>query len=120
MGTSHCGSDLAELAVIVSKFLQYFRRANHGTLEILQQKSEVMARILQDFHAVLRDRDPSKDSEIAIICFYEELPVRAIGEVSYIWNDHKLSTDPRKIVPKVSASLDSFAFQFNEKINCGQ
>ena len=81
------------MAVIGSKFLQYFRRVNHGTLEILQQKSEVMTRILQDFHAVLRDRDRSKDREIAIICFYEELPVRAIKEVSYIWNDHKMSSN---------------------------
>ena len=89
MGTPHCGSGLAELAVIGSKFLQYFRRVNHGTLEILQQKSEVMARIRQDFHTMLRDRDRSTDKEIAIICFYEELPVRAIGEVTYIWNNHE-------------------------------
>ena len=37
---------------------------------------------------MLRDRDRSKDREIAIICFYEELPVRAIGEVIYIWNNN--------------------------------
>ena len=91
MGTPHCGSDLAELAVIGSNFLKYFRRVNHGTLEILQQKSEVMARIRQDFHTMLRERDRSKDREIAIICFYEELPVRAIGEVTYIWKDHETS-----------------------------
>lgn len=83
MGTPHCGSDHADLAVIGSKFLQYFRRVNHGTLEILQQKSEVMARIRQDFHTMLRGRDQCKDKEIAIVCFYEELPVRMIGEVIY-------------------------------------
>ena len=83
MGTPYCDSDLADLAVIDSRFLQYFRRVNHRTLEILQQKSEVMARIRQDFHTMLRVRDQSKDKEIIIICFYEELPVRAIGEVIY-------------------------------------
>lgn len=83
MGTSHCGSGLAELAVIGSNFLQYFRRVNHETLKILQQKSEVMARMRQDFHTMLRGRDQSKDREIVIVCFYEELPVRAIGEVIY-------------------------------------
>jgi len=83
MGTPHCGSGLAELALIGSKFLQYFRRVNHGTLEILQQKSEVMTRIRQDFHTMLRGWDQSKDREIAIICFYEELPVRTIGKVIF-------------------------------------
>jgi len=91
MGTPHCGSGLADMAVIGSKFLQYFRRVNHGTLEILQQKSEVMARIRQDFHTMLRGRDRSEDRQIAIICFYEELPVRAIGEVIYGCNDQEMS-----------------------------
>ncbi len=91
MGTPHCGSDLAGMAVIGGRFLQYFRRVNHETLEILQQKSEVMARIRQDFHTMLRGRDQSEDKQIAIICFYEELPVRAIGEVKHGWNDQKMS-----------------------------
>jgi hypothetical protein len=109
MGTSHCGSGLADLTVIGSRFLQYFRRVNHGTLEILQQKSEVMTRIRQDFHTMLRGRDQSKDREIAIICFYEELPVRAIEEVILSQMIRKfLVTDPRKIVPKHSASLDRY------------
>ena len=91
MGTPHCGSGLAEWAVVGSKFLQYFRRVNQGTLEILQQKSEVMARIRQDFHTMLRGRDQSAERETAIVCFYEELPVRAVGEVIFGWNDMKLS-----------------------------
>ncbi len=86
MGTPHCGSGLADMAVIGSRFLQYFRRINHETLAILQQKSEVMARIRQDFHTMLRGRDQSEDKQIAIICFYEELPVHAIGEVISYWN----------------------------------
>ena len=81
MGTPHCGSDLSDWAVIGSRFLQCFRRVNHSNLEILQQKSEVMARIRQDFHNMLRGRDRSVNGEIEIVCFYEELPVRAIGEV---------------------------------------
>ena len=86
MGTPHCGSGLAEWAVIGSKFLQYFRQINQQTLEVLQQKSEVMARIRQDFHTMLRKWDQNKEREIAIVCFYEELPVQAIGEVSLNWN----------------------------------
>ena len=91
MGTPHCGSDLAELTVTGSKFLRYFRRVNHGALEILQQKSEIMARIRQDFHTMLRGRDQSKDRKITIICFYEELSVQAIGEVINDWNDQEMS-----------------------------
>ena len=86
MGTPHCGSGLAEWAVTGSRFLQYFRRVNQQTMEVLQQKSEVMARIRQDFHTMLRKRDQNKEWEIAIICFYEELPVRAVGEVTFSWN----------------------------------
>ncbi|KAK3166744.1 hypothetical protein OEA41_009869 [Lepraria neglecta] len=92
MGTPHCGSGLAEWAVIGSKFLQYFRRVNQQTLEVLQRQSEVMARIRQDFHTMLRGWGQSQEGEIAIICFYEELPVSTIGE----------------IVPKASATLDRY------------
>ena len=83
MGTPHCGSGLAEWAVVGSMFLQYFRRVNQQTLEALQQKSEVMARIRQDFHTMLRERDQSRENAIVIICFYEELPVRTVGEVRF-------------------------------------
>ena len=93
MGTPHCGSGLAEWAVIGSKFLQYFRRLNRSTLEILQQESEVMGRLRQEFHTMLRSRDRSQDKEIAIICFYEELPVRLIGEVDYSCYDTEMSGD---------------------------
>ena len=86
MGTPHCGSDLAEWAAIGSRFLKCFRRVNQGAIEVLQQKSEVMARIRQDFHTMLRGRDQNKDKEIAIICFYKELPVRFVGEVISSWN----------------------------------
>ena len=86
MGTPHCGSGLAEWAVIGSRFFQHFRRVNQQTLEVLQQKSEVMARIRQDFHTMLRKWDQNKEREIAIICFHEELPMRAVGEVILNWN----------------------------------
>ena len=91
MGTPHCGSGLAEWAVVGSKFLQWFRRVNQGTLEVLQQKSEVMARIKKDFHTMLRDRDQSEQKDMAIICFYEELPVVAVGLVMFSWNTSVVS-----------------------------
>ena len=85
MGTPHCGSGLAEWATIGGRLLQCFRRVNQETLETLQQKSEVMARIRQGFHTMLRERDQSGENAIVIICFYEELPVRTVGEVRFSW-----------------------------------
>ena len=109
MGTPHCGSGLADLAVIGGRLFQFFRRVNRETLEILQQKSEIMARIRQDFHTMLRGRDQSKNRGIAIVCFYEELPVRAIGEVLLSRMVRKcFVTDFRKIVPKHSACFDRY------------
>ena len=63
MGTSHCGSRLAEWAAVGSIFRQYFRRVNQGTLEVFQQRSAVMAITRQDFHKMLRGWDKSKDRE---------------------------------------------------------
>ena len=83
MGTPHCGSGLAEWAVIGSKFLQYFRQVSQQTLEVLKQKSEVMARIRHDFHTILRGLAQNKNGEIVIVCFYEEIPIRAVGEVIF-------------------------------------
>jgi hypothetical protein len=81
MGTPHCGASLADWAVVGSKFLRYLRTTNRKTLEILQPESEVMARIRQEFHTMLRCRDQGKTTEIQIICFFEELPVEAVGMV---------------------------------------
>ena len=57
---------------------QYFRQANQGTLEVLQHKFEVLARLRQDFHTTTRDRDQRQRPAIQIMCFFEELPVRNI------------------------------------------
>ena len=109
MGTPHCGSGLTEWAIVGSKLLQCFRRLNQSNLEVVQQKSEVMARIRQDFHTMLRGWTQRKKTEIVIVCFYEELPVRAIGEVVLYLDDSRyLQTDFIKIVPKDSATLDGY------------
>ena len=109
MGTPHCGSGLTEWAIVGSKLLQCFRRLNQSNLEVLQQKSEVMARIRQDFHTMLRGWTQRKKTGIVIVCFYEELPVRVVGEVLLRLDDSRYSeTDYIKIVPKDSATLDGY------------
>jgi hypothetical protein len=81
MGTPHCGASLADWAVVGSKFLRFLPTTNRKTLEILQPESEVMARIRQEFHTMLRFRDQGEKTEIQIVCFFEELPVQAVGMV---------------------------------------
>ena len=109
MGTPHCGSGLTEWAIVGSKLLQCFRRLNQSNLEVLQQKSEVMARIRQDFHTMLRGWTQRKKTEIVIVCFYEELSVRAVGEVVLrLYDSRYFETDYIKIVPKDSATLDGY------------
>lgn len=109
IGTPHCGSGLAEWAVIGSKFLKYFRRVNEPTLEVLQQRSEVMERIRQDFHTMLRGRDQGKGKKIGIACFYEELRIQTVGEVSQVeGSKERTNANSHKIVPKASAVLDRY------------
>lgn len=78
LGTPHCGSDLAAWAKIFGGFANVFKKTNTDLLSILKQDSEALGRLQQDFHTMLRARS---DRPLKITCFYEELPVRGVGEV---------------------------------------
>ena len=52
--------------------------ANPRLVEVLRRDSEVLARIQDEFHSLLR----SKGDEIKITCVYEEVPIQGIGEVN--------------------------------------
>ena len=84
MKISHCDSNFAKLTIIDNKFFQYFRRINHEILKIFQQKSEIMTKIRQNFHTMLRNRNRNTNKKIAIICFYEKLSIRIIEKIIYI------------------------------------
>lgn len=68
------------------------KQLNVDTVQVLKTDSEVLARIKEDFHALLRRRIEAGNRRIDITCFYEELPLPDVGEV----------------VPKNSAILPSY------------
>jgi hypothetical protein len=83
MGTPHSGAGLADWAKALAKFLGIFQRTNTGILGVLQQNSEILARIQEDFYTTIRARSKQGKTEITIICFYEELPLQGIGVVCF-------------------------------------
>lgn len=82
LGTPHCGSDLANWAKIFGSVANMIKKTNTSLLETLRPESEVLARIQKDFHTMLRSRRDEGKPQLKISCFYEELPVRGVGEVS--------------------------------------
>ncbi|KAH8153172.1 uncharacterized protein LAJ45_02759 [Morchella importuna] len=79
LGTPHGGSNQAEMAIIGANFLKLFRNINKDILMSLTPASEALSRIQQDFHRVVNGLPDSR--KIKITCFYEELPVKGIGEI---------------------------------------
>ncbi|OCK93821.1 TPR-like protein [Cenococcum geophilum 1.58] len=92
LGTPHSGADLAEWAASIAKWIGLVKQLNVDTVQVLKTDSEVLARIKEDFHALLRRRIEAGNRRIDITCFYEELPLPDVGEV----------------VPKNSAILPSY------------
>lgn len=82
LGTPHCGSNLANWASICGKMVNMVKVTNSSLLNLLKPESEVLARIQQEFHSTLRARSIRREPLMMITCFFEELPVRGVGEVS--------------------------------------
>lgn len=51
-------------------------------LAVLKRDSEVLARVQNEFHTMIRSRSQDGLSSIEITCFFEELPLPGIGIVS--------------------------------------
>ena len=62
-------------------FADVFKPVNHRIVNVVDPESEVLASIDQAFHTMLRRR-PLNQNPLDMVCFYEELAVRAIGTVS--------------------------------------
>ena len=80
LGTPHYGADLAAWGTFGSQVAKIDRPANTDIVAVLKPGSEVLAVIQDDFHNLFRRRK-TENSEIAITCFYEELPFPLVGEV---------------------------------------
>ncbi len=83
MGTPHCGSQLADWAKIGTSMAKLVKRLNESIISVLQPDSEVLARIQQEFHTMIRARNDAGKRQIRIVCFFEDLPTPGIGEVRY-------------------------------------
>jgi len=84
LGTPHCGASAANWASIFGSMTNLVKTTNTSLLNVLKPDSEVLARIQGDFHTMLRTDKPKGIAELKITCFFEELPVRGVGEVSLI------------------------------------
>ncbi|KAL9079362.1 MAG: hypothetical protein Q9157_001749 [Trypethelium eluteriae] len=82
LGTPHHGSGLAKWAEMLAKSLGLLKQTNPQILGALNDDSEVLARIQDGFHAMIRSRSQNGLRPIEITCFYEELPLPGIGTTS--------------------------------------
>lgn len=85
MGTPHCGADKAKWGSVLGHLTEVIKTTNTNIVDLLQPDSEVLARIQQEFAAMLQVRQDRGLPRIKITCFYECLPttvmLRSIGEV---------------------------------------
>ena len=81
LGTPHHGSDYAAWGTLASDLTRWLKRTNRDIIAVLQPQSEILATIQKGFQRLLSVRQ-SSNHRIAVTCFYEELPVTGISEVS--------------------------------------
>ncbi len=89
VGTPHSGSALAVWGERIAKSLGIVKQINSDIVSVLRTESEVLARIQNDFHTMIRDIDKGREREFQITCFFEEKPLRAVGvvsQVTYRWS----------------------------------
>lgn len=87
LGTPHSGSGFAPWAKLLAQLICLVKQTSPVILGVLRSDSEVLARIQKEFHSMIRARASKKLPDIAITCFYEELPLRVFGKVSAVIRD---------------------------------
>ncbi|KAL9074561.1 MAG: hypothetical protein Q9161_002153 [Pseudevernia consocians] len=80
LGVPHCGSDLASWGKLGTRMVGILRRANKDIVGVLDPGSEMLHEVQKGFYTILRLRK-DEGSELSITCFFEELPVIAVGEI---------------------------------------
>jgi hypothetical protein len=83
LGTPHHGSGLAHWAEGLAKAIGILKQTNDEILGVLKSESEVLERVQNSFHTMIRARDQERLAPIEITCFYEELPLPGIGVVGW-------------------------------------
>jgi protein SERAC1 len=83
LGTPHHGAGLAQCAEMLATSIGLLKQTNAQILAVLASDSEVLARIQDSFHTMIRSQVKDGHPLIEITCFYEELPLLGVGVVSY-------------------------------------
>jgi len=60
------------------------KQTNSKIIEVPRRDSEVLARIQDGFHTMIKARGTESLPQIEISCFYKELPLLGVGLVCYI------------------------------------
>lgn len=75
LGTPHRGAEgLADVAEMIASLAGIVKHVNADILRVLKTDSEMLSRIQDDFHSILRQRH-----SVMVNCAFEELPVRKFG-----------------------------------------
>lgn len=82
LGTPHHGSGLAQWAEILARAIGVLKQTNPKILAVLKADSEILARVQDGFHTMIRSRNQERLQPIEITCFYEQLPLVGAGVVS--------------------------------------
>ncbi len=80
LGTPHKGSWMASWSHIPAKALGVVKSTNHSLLEILRESDQFLESIQERFLAMIRHLQKTGRS-LELTCFFEELPLLAVGEV---------------------------------------
>lgn len=81
LGTPHHGSGLANWAGGLARAIGVLKQTNPEILAVLKSDSEVLERVQNSFHTMIRSRSQDGLPPIEITCFYEELPLPGVGVV---------------------------------------
>ncbi|KAH8894724.1 hypothetical protein GQ53DRAFT_780118 [Thozetella sp. PMI_491] len=81
LGTPHHGAGLARGAELLCRSIGVVKQRNAQIVEVLRRDSEVLARIQDSFHTMVKARVGDGLPPIEISCFYKELPLQGIGLV---------------------------------------
>ena len=81
LGTPHHGAGLARSAELLVRAIGVVKQTNTEIVAVLQDQSEVLARIQDSFHTMVMALGRDGSGLIDICCFYEELPLPGVGQV---------------------------------------
>ncbi|KAH0562800.1 hypothetical protein GP486_002572 [Trichoglossum hirsutum] len=81
LGTPHHGSGLVHWAESLAKAIGVLKQTNPEILAVLKRDSEVLKRVQNGFHTMIRSRAQDGLPPIEITCFFEELPLPGVGTV---------------------------------------